>query len=122
SLEETLMEYHNVLTESQLPFDLLSETALDHARVEGSRLLVDRASYETVILPACTHMWAERCAMLDLFADNGGNLIIDHRLQVAKISKDNKVGLQWEPKRFAAVEGPRSKRFTDELAASRVIK
>ncbi len=72
--------FHDTLVKfaySQIPFDLGDEMSIrDSARVEGSRFILGKMSYDTVVLPCLSSLRASTLPLLEDFAEGGGKLVL----------------------------------------------
>lgn len=65
----------NKLERRRVSFDLISDRAIENARIEKGALSLGRAAYECVLIPPCRHMSKEAKEKLASFARKGGKIL-----------------------------------------------
>jgi hypothetical protein len=98
-IESSLIAIHQALLEAQVPFDLLDESLLDNCTAKRGILRAGAAAYDTVIIPLCSHLPADRAALLEKFARQGGGLLLQGGQIIEKVG-DRKSGGRltlWKP-------------------------
>ena len=68
------------LSDMGVSYDFVSDDQLKLAQVQGSRVLVSHASYQSIIIPDCEYMPIETLKLLTVLAKNGATIVFENGL------------------------------------------